>query len=51
MTPVVAVDRMTVGDGKPGPITKKLQALFFAAARGDDPAFAKSLTPVYESAR
>jgi len=49
VTPVVAVDRLPVGDGQPGPITKRLQRLFFAAARGDDPAFAGSLTPVYTS--
>ena len=47
VTPVVAVDRLQVGDGTPGPITTTLQRLFFAAARGDDPAFADSLTPVY----
>jgi branched-chain amino acid aminotransferase len=47
VTPVVAVDRLKVGDGTPGPITTTLQRLFFAAARGDDPAFADSLTPVY----
>ena len=47
VTPVVAVDRLPVGDGKSGPITKRLQRLFFAAARGDDPAFARSLTPIY----
>jgi branched-chain amino acid aminotransferase len=47
VTPVIAVDRLKVGDGVPGPITKTLQRLFFVAARGDDPAFAGSLTPVY----
>ncbi len=47
VTPVVAVDRLPVGDGRPGPVTRKLQGLFFAAARGDDPAFGTSLTPVY----
>ena len=47
VTPVIAVDRLKVGDGMPGPITKTLQRLFFVAARGDDPAFAGSLTPVY----
>src|SRR5262249_58345107 len=47
VTPVVAVDRLPVGDGRPGPVTRKLQGQFFAAARGDDPAFADSLTPVY----
>ena len=47
VTPVIAVDRLKVGDGMPGPITQTLQRLFFVAARGDDPAFAGSLTPVY----
>ena len=47
VTPVVAVDRLPVGDGRPGAVTRKLQGLFFAAARGDDPALATSLTPVY----
>ena len=51
VTPVVAVDRMIVGEGRPGPVTRELQRLFFAAARGDDPAFAKALTPVYEGGR
>jgi branched-chain amino acid aminotransferase len=47
VTPVVAVDRLPVGDGSPGSVTRTLQRLFFAAVRGDDPAFAGSLTPVY----
>jgi branched-chain amino acid aminotransferase len=47
VTPVVAVDRLPVGDSRPGPVTRKLQSLFFAAARGDDATFASSLTPVY----
>jgi branched-chain amino acid aminotransferase len=47
VTPVIAVDRLPVGDGTPGPVTRTLQRIFFAAARGDDSAFASSLTPVY----
>jgi branched-chain amino acid aminotransferase len=47
VTPVVAVDRLPVGDATPGPVTRTLQRVFFAAARGDDAAFAGSLTPVY----
>ncbi|HSL20902.1 MAG TPA: aminotransferase class IV [Vicinamibacterales bacterium] len=33
LTPVVAIDRRTIGDGKPGPITKKLLARFREMAR------------------
>ena len=46
VTPVVAVDGMPVGDGKPGPVTRELQAALWAAARGEDPAWAGELTPV-----
>jgi branched-chain amino acid aminotransferase len=47
VTPVVAVDRIPVGDGKPGPVTRALQEAFFAAARGGDRAYEKDLLPVY----
>jgi D-alanine transaminase len=32
-TPVVSIDGKTIGDGKPGPITKKLRALYLETAR------------------
>jgi branched-chain amino acid aminotransferase len=47
VTPVVSMDRIPVGEGVPGPITRELQAAFFQAARGHDPAFEKDLLPVY----
>ncbi len=34
ITPVKAIDRLPVGDGKPGPVTKALQKEFFAYVRG-----------------
>lgn len=37
VTPVRSVDRRPVGDGKVGPITKRLQASFFALVRGEVP--------------
>jgi len=38
ITPVRSVDRIAVGTGKPGPITKKLQEMFFEIVRtGNDP--------------
>jgi D-alanine transaminase len=30
--PIVAIDGKPVGDGKPGPVTRRLQELYFAAA-------------------
>ena len=47
VTPVVSVDRIPVGDGKPGPLTRELQEAFFRATRGKDPDFADVLTPIY----
>ena len=47
VTPVVSVDRVPVGDGKVGGITRQLQKVFFDAARGDDSEYFKDLTPVY----
>ena len=35
LVPIRAVDDRVVGDGKPGPITKKLQQTFFATVRGE----------------
>jgi len=36
ITPVIQVDDLEVGDGVPGPITRKLQSLYLAAVRGED---------------
>lgn len=47
VTPVVSVDRIPVGDGKVGKITRELQKIFFDAARGNDPEYVSELTPVY----
>jgi D-alanine transaminase len=38
--PVVAIDDRPVGDGKPGPLTRRLRALYFEMARGAVPAAA-----------
>ncbi len=35
MVPIRAVDDRTVGDGRPGPITVKIQATYFATVRGE----------------
>jgi branched-chain amino acid aminotransferase len=36
VVPIREVDDRTVGDGKPGEITKKLQEMYFAAVRGQE---------------
>ncbi|MCK5392154.1 MAG: branched-chain amino acid transaminase [Deltaproteobacteria bacterium] len=39
ITPIREVDKRTIGEGKPGPITKKLQARFFDIVQGRDPQY------------
>ena len=34
LTPVREIDGRTIGDGRPGPITRRIQQAFFAVARG-----------------
>jgi len=49
VTPVREVDGKTIGDGKPGPVTKRIQKIFFEAARGERSEYRKWLafsTPV-----
>ncbi len=47
VSPVTQVDRRAIGAGQPGPITMELQRRYLRAVRGDDPAYADWLTPVY----
>src|SRR5262249_24473223 len=44
---VVEVDRRTVGSGAVGPLTRRLQEIYFRAVRGDEPRYRHWLTPVY----
>lgn len=47
ITPVVEVDRISIGDGRPGPVAKRLQERYFAAITGRVPEYRDWLTPVY----
>jgi len=40
ISPVIEVDRRAVGNGATGPVTRKLQQLFFDAIRGRNPKYA-----------
>jgi branched-chain amino acid aminotransferase len=50
VTPVVEVDRVPIGDGRPGPVTKQLQDRYFRAITGRLPEYREWLTPVYSGA-
>jgi branched-chain amino acid aminotransferase len=49
--PITSLDRITIGAGARGPMTKQIQDVYFAAARGELPAYRHWLTPVYGAAR
>ena len=51
LTPIRSVDRITVGNGSVGPITRALQKEFFAIVRGDKPDKFHWLTPVPVAAK
>jgi branched-chain amino acid aminotransferase len=50
VVPIVAVDRLPVGDGAPGPITRRIQQHYFGLVRGDVPDHAEWRTPVWPAA-
>ena len=50
VTPVHSVDRIAVGDGKPGKITRTLQDAFFGVVRGEVSDRHRWLTPVPQPA-
>ncbi len=37
ITPIREVDDRTIGEGRPGPVTKAIQKAYFAAVHGEDP--------------
>lgn len=46
ITPVASVDHVRVGEGRPGPLTRRLQEMFFRVVRGDTEDRHGWLTPV-----
>ena len=50
VTPVIEVDRIPIGDGAPGEVSRTLQRRYFEAITGRVPEYAHWLTPVYSGA-
>jgi branched-chain amino acid aminotransferase len=48
LSPIVEVDHRPVGDGKIGPISRKLQQLYFDVVKGKVPKYRHWCTPVYK---
>jgi branched-chain amino acid aminotransferase len=49
ITPVVEIDGRTIGNGKPGPVTKKLAELYAKVVRGQVEKYLRWVTPVYST--
>ncbi len=47
VSPVIEVDRRPVGSGKMGPISARIQQLYFQVVHGDHPKYRHWCTPVY----
>lgn len=47
VAPITSVDRRPVGNGAPGDVTMRIQALYAGAVRGQDERYLDWLTPVY----
>jgi len=46
VTPIREVDNRTIGSGRPGPVTKKIQGIFFDAVKGKNRKYKRWLTVV-----
>jgi branched-chain amino acid aminotransferase len=47
ISPIIEVDGRKVGAGEVGKVTRQLQNLYFAAARGDNSNYSSWVTPAY----
>ena len=47
ISPIVSIDRMKIGNGKPGPITRAMQEKYLSAVRGKQEKYRHWLTGVY----
>lgn len=46
VSPIIEVDGKKIGNGQPGPLTKKLQEIYFQAAKGNNPKYSNWVAPV-----
>ncbi len=51
IAPVIDIDNLPVGDGKPGSVTRQVQDVYFQIVRGELPDHPEWRTPVYEARR
>jgi branched-chain amino acid aminotransferase len=46
VSPVIEVDRRMIGDGEPGPLTSRLQTIYFDICKGRNPKYRDGLTAI-----
>jgi branched-chain amino acid aminotransferase len=51
ITPILSIDRFALGDGKVGPITRRLSNAYLDIVRGVDKRFAEWRTPTYRTVK
>jgi branched-chain amino acid aminotransferase len=47
VSPIIEVDRRAIGDGKIGPLTAKIQELYFRVVKAEHPKYQHWCAPVY----
>ena len=47
VTPVVSIDKINIGNGKPGLLSKKIQEIYFSIIRGENDQYSKWLKKIY----
>lgn len=47
IVPVISVDRISVGTGRPGTLTKNIQEAYFKIVKGEDDCYVSWRTPIY----
>lgn len=48
VTPIASIDHRKLGDGEVGPISKKIQELYFEVVKGKNKKYSKWCTPIYD---
>jgi len=47
IVPIISLDKIPVGTGRPGPVTKKIQEIYFNIVRGLEERYSHWITPIY----
>jgi branched-chain amino acid aminotransferase len=51
ISPILSIDRRRIGEGRPGPLTRRIQGLYSKVVCGNEKRYSHWLTPVYAKAK